>query len=124
MAVSTCPRPVCEIGTESREPSVDIRDLGECRDGTAHSRIEIGRWPTPVCTEEPIGTIVRNRERADVDWPRRAAELFERGQDLSIDLPNGGKVVLDQPESCGRRIIGDDYEAMPGHPCELCQATL
>src|SRR5713226_7500208 len=77
--------------------------------------------PAPVCTEEPIGTIVRNRERTDIDWPHHAAKLFERGQDLPIDLPDVGKVVLDQPETCGRRIIGDDHEAMPGHPCELCK---
>src|SRR5712692_38766 len=100
-----------------------MRDLGECGYGTAHSGVEISIRPAPVCTEEPIGTIVRNRERTDIDWPHRAAKLFERGQDLPIDLPDVGKVVLDQPETCGRRIIGDDHEAMPGHPCELCKAT-
>jgi hypothetical protein len=65
---------------------------------------------------------MRNRERTDVDRPHRTAELFERGQDLPIDLPDGGKVVLDIPEPGGRRIISDDHQAMPGHPCELCQA--
>ncbi|SRR6266511_3650124 len=56
MAVATLPRPVCEIGTESCETRVDIREFGECGDGTAHCGVEIGIRPAPVGTEEPIGS--------------------------------------------------------------------
>src|SRR5262249_56348170 len=102
MAVSPLPRAILESAAQPREPCLHGTDLGKRGDGAADAGIEVRVGPPPVRAEKPVGAIVRHRKNMGLDQPEGAPHLVEGWEEGPVDLPDGGEVVIHEPEARAR----------------------
>lgn len=112
-----------QISLEVSEASPDVAELREAGHGRPDGRIQVRMRTTPISSEKPVSTIVRDWNIDNRNVAQFTPEIIERRTDAAVDAPNFWEVV-GEPESGERGIVRKDHGASTRDPTKLLKSFL
>lgn len=113
-----------QSGGETRHAGLDDlrRQLREAGHSAAHVGIKIGFRVLPKGPEKTVLAVVGHEQRLHAHVAQHAGKGLEAREAGAIEVQDGGKIHVRQPEPLERRRIpGQDDDALSGHALQRCQ---
>src|SRR5258706_3900377 len=122
MTVTTMPCPIGEVLAQPRQALLEITHARESGNGAANIRIEIGFGLAPISAKKAIGAIGGNGHGAHVDGVEAVVKPGRKQS--AVGFQKMGQIVGCEPETCFRRLPGQDHAAPSRNAFHLSKAAV